>query len=165
MFSLAGASTATLSYARWYFCSDALAGGAAGEIDSFVVEVSSNGGATWTKVEDLRTVPQPNAWVTNTINLSTHFPVFTSTMRVRFTISDAPDNSITEGGVDEVRVTASFCQNPCFGDLNADGNVDGADLGALLGAWGTPGPADLNDDGTVDGADLGALLGAWGDCP
>ena len=46
-------------------------------------------------------------------------------------------------------------------DLNGDGQVDGADLGLLLGAWGTA-TADLNGDGTTDGADLGLLLGAWG---
>lgn len=48
-------------------------------------------------------------------------------------------------------------------DLNADGRVDGADLGILLGAWGACAgcAADLNADGRVDGADLGMLLGAW----
>jgi hypothetical protein len=46
-------------------------------------------------------------------------------------------------------------------DLNADGIVDGADLGILLGAWGSSSPADLDGSGTVDGADLGALLGSW----
>lgn len=47
-------------------------------------------------------------------------------------------------------------------DLDGDGDVDGADLGLLLGAWGSAGPVgDLNGDGIVDGADLGALLGAW----
>jgi len=55
---------------------------------------------------------------------------------------------------------------PCgFGDLNGDGVVDGADLGALLSQWGAVDPgtaADLNGDGVVDGADLGLLLGAWG---
>jgi hypothetical protein len=40
--------------------------------------------------------------------------------------------------------------------------VNGADLGLLLGAWGSTGPGDLNGDGTVNGADLGLLLGAWG---
>ena len=50
-----------------------------------------------------------------------------------------------------------------LGDLDGDGDVDGADLGLLLGAWGAsgPSPADLDGDGDVDGADLGLLLGAW----
>jgi hypothetical protein len=48
-------------------------------------------------------------------------------------------------------------------DLNGDGEVDGADLGILLSAWGTP-AADLNGDGTTDGADLGILLSEWGSC-
>ncbi len=48
------------------------------------------------------------------------------------------------------------------GDLNGDGAVNGADLGALLGAWGTADAvADLTDNGVVDGADLGILLGNW----
>jgi hypothetical protein len=50
-------------------------------------------------------------------------------------------------------------------DLTCDGGVCGADLGLLLGAWGTDGTpvgADLNGDGTVSGSDLGLLLGAWG---
>ena len=50
-----------------------------------------------------------------------------------------------------------------FADLDGNGTVDGADLGLLLGGFGTPDPgADLNDDGSVDGADLGLLLGAFG---
>jgi len=55
--------------------------------------------------------------------------------------------------------------DPC--DVNGDGVINGADLGAMLGAWGTctdPAdcPADLNGDGVVSGADLGLLLGCWG---
>ena len=46
-------------------------------------------------------------------------------------------------------------------DLNADGIVDGADVGILLGAWGTSGPGDLNEDGMVNGADLGLMLASW----
>jgi hypothetical protein len=51
------------------------------------------------------------------------------------------------------------------GDLTGDGRVDGADLGTMLGAWGTGGYdclADFDDNGTVGGSDLGVLLGAWG---
>jgi hypothetical protein len=46
--------------------------------------------------------------------------------------------------------------------------VTGADIGALLGAWGAcPAgcAADLDGSGAVNGADLGVLLGAWGACP
>jgi hypothetical protein len=56
----------------------------------------------------------------------------------------------------------------CPADLNSDGTVDGADLGALLAGWGAcsgaPCAADLNRSGSVDGTDLGALLAAWGGC-
>lgn len=53
----------------------------------------------------------------------------------------------------------------CPGDMTGDGAVDGADLGQLLGLWGTTAAgADLNADGVVDGADLGVLLGGWGSC-
>lgn len=61
-----------------------------------------------------------------------------------------------------VATAGSRCR---LGDLNCDGAVSGADLGLLLGAWGTPGTdvgADLNRDGLVTGSDLGLLLGEWG---
>jgi hypothetical protein len=56
----------------------------------------------------------------------------------------------------------------CAGDLNADGLVNGIDLGVMLGQWGPCGGSgcicDLDDNGQVDGADLGILLGDWGGC-
>jgi hypothetical protein len=53
------------------------------------------------------------------------------------------------------------------GDLNDDGEVNGADLSILLASWGpcppkAACPADLNGDGVVNGADLGILLANWG---
>ncbi|NBP51726.1 MAG: hypothetical protein EBU70_11250, partial [Actinobacteria bacterium] len=62
---------------------------------------------------------------------------------------------------------AESALNPpaCPADLDGDGQVSGADLGALLGNWGMPGVGDLDGSGAVTGADLGALLGAWGACP
>jgi hypothetical protein len=54
-------------------------------------------------------------------------------------------------------------------DLDGDCQVDGADLGSLLGAWNCTGHcgcfADFNIDGIVDGSDLGFLLGHWAECP
>lgn len=54
-----------------------------------------------------------------------------------------------------------------LGDITLDGVINAADLGALLGAWGsckdaTNCPADLNGDGVVGAPDLGILLGGWG---
>jgi hypothetical protein len=51
----------------------------------------------------------------------------------------------------------------CDGDINADGVVDGADLGELLASWGACESclADLDGDGDVGGSDLGLLLAAW----
>jgi len=57
---------------------------------------------------------------------------------------------------------------PCPGDLNNDGVVNGADIAVLLGFWGLNGKpvdADITGDGLVDGADLAMLLSSWGACP
>ena len=63
------------------------------------------------------------------------------------------------------RITQS-CPAFCPGDLDGDGDVDGADLNQLLGAWGVSGTkGDLDDDGTVDGEDLLILLANWNSCP
>jgi len=45
-------------------------------------------------------------------------------------------------------------------DLDADGDVDAADLALLLGGWGS-GEFDSDGDDTVNAADLAIMLGAW----
>jgi subtilisin family serine protease len=47
-------------------------------------------------------------------------------------------------------------------DLNGDGCVDQADLGALLGAYGVDDGGDIDGDGDTDQGDLGFLLGSYG---
>jgi hypothetical protein len=69
---------------------------------------------------------------------------------------------ILNGSVDDPANLIQIAQ--CEADFNGDGQVDGADLGLLLGSWGTA-QGDLTGDGVTDGADLGLLLGAWGACP
>jgi|GEM_PF-737397 len=85
---------------------------------------------------------------------------------------DQPDNPNNPRNINRAGFIATFkpilpsC--PCIGDLNGDCEVNGADLGLMLGAWGPCGKkgpgcfSDLNDDGQVNGADLGLLLGDWG---
>jgi len=66
-------------------------------------------------------------------------------------------------GIGGSGVLSITCGTPCAPDLNADGLVDGSDLGVLLGGWGSP-AGDLDGNGTTDGGDLGIMLGAWGPC-
>ena len=78
------------------------------------------------------------------------------------------ENPLVEAGVrDSARLTMSGTvgEPGCdiIGDVDGDCQVTGADLGALLAAWGSDDPAaDFNDDGTVGGGDLGLLLSNWG---
>ncbi|HMN95779.1 MAG TPA: FG-GAP-like repeat-containing protein [Phycisphaerales bacterium] len=152
---------AIVSYARWFFCDDVGIFGA----DELRVEVSNNNGANWTVVET--TTTNAGQWVVSDFRVS-NFVEPSDQMRVRFWVSDNPNNSVTEAGIDAFRIEAYVCDDDpkptCLADLNSDGVVDGADLGILLGAWGGA-DADLNGDGSTDGADLGILLGAWGNCP
>lgn len=84
----------------------------------------------------------------------------------RVDIASTPDTGV---GAPVVDMGAFETQAPpppaCPADVNADGTVDGADLGLLVGNWGGSGAGDIDATGSVDGADLGLLLSAWGACP
>ena len=55
---------------------------------------------------------------------------------------------------------------PCPGDLDADWDVDLADLGILLAAFGRTDEGDIDCNGETDLADLGILLAHFGEtCP
>ena len=59
--------------------------------------------------------------------------------------------------------------DPCPGDISGNNSVDGVDLAALLGMWGTSGQGkfdcDIDNDGLVGGSDLAVVLSDWGPCP
>jgi hypothetical protein len=82
--------------------------------------------------------------------------------------------AIYQRALSQPEVNAHFCaasaapRNCCPSDLNGDGNINGADISAVLSFWG-PNPvfpaADIDGDGVVGGADLAAILSSWGPCP
>jgi len=82
------------------------------------------------------------------------------------------DGFFTVGSANDILMRNTFafvgaptCVTGLCGDIDANGFVDGADLGALLAAWGSgTASADLDGDGSVTGGDLGILLGNWGPC-
>lgn len=75
----------------------------------------------------------------------------------------APDCCMVAWDATCIDLAERSCEAPITGDLNADGTVNGADLGILLASWGPCSgcSADLNGNGEVDSADLGVLLAAW----
>lgn len=85
----------------------------------------------------------------------------------------APVSDITTESSTGARVPGVAMPKPRpIGDLNADGNVDGADLALLLGQWGKCGTnvsaayettcsGDFNNDSQVDMDDLVTLLNNW----
>ena len=145
---------ATLSYWRWY-SNDR---GGAPNSDSMPVEWSRDG-VTWTVLENVS--ENANAWVERRWQLSSFLPT-AGDFRLRFRARDLGTGSVVEAGVDDVRIERVGCSF-APGDLNRDGRVNGADLGALLSAWGPANgaAADINGDGFVNGSDLGILLSGW----
>jgi len=99
--------------------------------------------------------------------LGERFPVLTaSSVSGTFDDAELPENTSSRRyvlvyGPDRVELVATV-----NGDTDGDLDVDSADLGALLAAWGTSSPnEDYNDDGVVDTEDLGTLLAEWGGAP
>ncbi|MFO0962676.1 MAG: hypothetical protein U0625_07180 [Phycisphaerales bacterium] len=154
-YDCSGYDAVYLSYWRWYSNNT----GSAPNADSMPISVSADNGATWVLLEDVS--ENANAWVNKTFRLNDYITP-SSQVKVRFVARDLGSGSVVEAAIDDVTITGFGCTVANPSDLNGDGHVDGADLGILLGSWGTSGPADINGDGTVDGADLGIMLGSWG---
>jgi len=142
----------------WFWYSNNL-GGAPNE-DSMPVEISNNGGTSWTLLENI--TQNNGAWTKRSWRVR-DFITPTNNMRVRFVARDLNTGSLVEAGVDDFRVIDVDCTPSNPADLNNDGAVNGADLTILLGAWGSSNAAyDLDGSGTVSGGDLAILLGSWG---
>jgi len=80
---------AQITYDRWQYNDD-------GD-DFLTVEISNNNGTTWTQVESV--TDDSGGWITKTIDVSTYVTP-TSQMKLRYTSSDQPNDSVTESGLD-----------------------------------------------------------------
>ncbi len=155
---------AVLSYSRWY----SNTAGADPMNDIMVIEISDDDGATWLPLETVGPGgPEVNGgWILREF-LVADIPGVTNTdqLRVRFYAADLNAGSVVEAGVDNVRISALFCEETGVpGDLDGDGDVDAGDLATLLAAWGPCDgcPEDLDGDGAVGPGDLATLLANWG---
>jgi hypothetical protein len=154
---LAG-TDATISYDRWFYCEDV----GTADADVLKTEISNNGGTTWAVVH--QTDGTGSSWESVNFRVG-QYVAPTSQVRLRFTTSDSPNNSVTEAGIDNLTVDELVCTEPCAADVSGDGTVNVDDLLAVIAAWGaTSGPADVDQDGIVNVNDLLLVIGAWGSC-
>ncbi len=151
---LQGGVEASVSYARWFFTSQA--------DDFLVIEISDNGNP-WVLVDQV--VGTGSAWETVSFLVSDYVRP-TGTVQVRFITADTNAASVTEAGIDDLRVETWVCGPPCPWDCEPipNGDVGINDFLAVLAQWGTPGTCDFNGGG-VGINDFLALLANWGPCP
>lgn len=114
---------AVISYARWFYNDD-------GD-DRLTVEVSNDDGSTWALVESVGAF---SGWAPADFRVSEHTEP-SSTIRVRFSASDNPNDSVTEAALDAFRVTQIDCDGigdfalvvpPLSGGAAANVTISGA---------------------------------------
>jgi Subtilase family len=147
---------AEISYWRWVFSQS-------GNIDALIAEFSLDDGATWFVVEQATSTA---GWQRHKFLISDFPEAVGDELRIRFTIGDVDNDSLTEAAIDEVLVEAIRCdQVP--GDYNADGVVDQSDYAVLAPCIAGPAQAildptcnffDAAGNNTVDLRDVSTFL-------
>ncbi len=156
-----------INYARWY----SNTAGNAPQADVFIVEVSNNGGSSWTNLETVGPSGTEvfGGWVDKSFRINDVFATPTDQFRIRFMASDLGDGSVVEAAVDAVSIVSYTCEDPpsCAADWNNDGSVNFFDVQAFLGAFSSGDMAtDLTGEGTLDFFDVQAFLGLFAaGCP
>jgi hypothetical protein len=161
--NLDGIDAPVLSYSRWFSNTY----GAAPNTDTLLVEYSTNG-STWSNLETVGpTGPEVNGgWVRVSWELDGIIGD-ASQLQLRFTASDvgADTQSVVEAGVDALLISATECNDAGVpGDADGDGQVNVADILAVIAAWGTSCnncTEDLDGSGIVDVADLLLVIANW----
>lgn len=133
-----------------------------GTADTLTVAFSRDSGTTWTTA---LTISNTSGWASESFRLNDFPGLSGSALRVRFTVSDNPSDSLTEAAIDEFAVVARSCER-IVGDINADGIVNLRDMGSLGGCVSGPLAArstnciasDLNGDAHVDLRDVATLF-------
>ena len=107
VYDLSGYPRVTVSYQRWLYSSGS---------DPWTFGYSTDGGSTWTNLESLGGTSTA-AWTARSFTLTN----LTATTRFRWTLSDNPNNSVAEGGLDQFILTGVTCPGGCY--ANCDGST------------------------------------------
>lgn len=133
-------STALLSYARWISSVN-------GTVDPLIIQVSSDNGANWVTVESVTATA--GSWQVREWDIGSLVPM-TSQFRVRFSVSDNPNDSVTEAALDRFRIVGIQCPSACYPDCTGDGQLTIADFSCFQTRFTQGDPyADCNGDGVL----------------
>ena len=145
--------------------------------DAGILEVSTNGGATWAQITSgLLTDPyngpiasgnplvglngwcgDPQDWLNSIVDINAYAG---QTVQFRFRLGT--DTSVGREGWTIDDVVVQSCQAACPYNVNGIGGVDIVDVQLVAGAFGTNTPAyDFDEDGSVDVDDIVAVAQRW----
>ncbi len=117
---------AQVTYDRWHYVSG-------GNDDYLTVEISNNNGASWTTVESIL---GSGGWITKSIDVS-NYVTPTSQMKMRYTSSDQPNDSVTESGLDAFVVQRINFFPELYANAYELSSVTGSDIDFMLDAGST----------------------------
>ncbi|MBX3323071.1 MAG: choice-of-anchor B family protein [Phycisphaeraceae bacterium] len=163
----ASGGIAYINYARWFHNTF----GANPQSDIMEVEVSNNGGSTWTMLEVVGPAgPEVSGgWIYKSLRINDTFPEPSDQFRIRFTAYDTGAGSVVEAAIDAVSLDVYTCQDPipCEPDRNGDGSLDFFDIQHFLDAFSNHQPsADMNGDGQYNFFDVQIYLSIFSfGCP
>ncbi len=107
---LSGATAARLSYKRWWGASQLT-----DTSDTFIVEVSGNGGSTWVAADSVNATARNLGFQPVDIRLESLVPL-NSTFRMRARVKDGGIDTNVEAAIDDVKIEVVTCDltPPCF---------------------------------------------------
>ncbi len=168
-FDLSALPDAVVSYFRWF---DNNEGGTASNPNTeiFQVEISDNGGSTWTNLETVGPTggEVSGGWFFVSYNVA-DFVNTTSNVRVRFIAKDDV-GTIVEAGVDGFSIGATSCEDPdiCFADCDGNGTLNVDDIDCFVAAFlgGDLSGADCDGNGTLNVDDIDCFVAQFlAGCP
>ena len=157
----------TVSYAYWF---NDIPGGPVQGGDSFRVQVSTNGGASFSTIRTFTTAS--GAWRCDTLVEGVDYTGAAAGQgQLRFIVNDIGTQNVIEGGVDAIVISTSSCTDPTGGPCSPaaittagtsngvpDGAVTLSDISFYLSLWSaSDAAADLTTDGTSNGVPDGAV--------
>ena len=113
-----------IRYWRWYSNTE----GASPNADVFVIDISDDGGATWTNVESVGPTGSETdgGWFSHQLRAA-DLIVLSAQVQLRFVASDLGSGSIVEAAVDDLEVFDLTC-DVVLPDCNGNGIVDSDDI-------------------------------------